>query len=69
MSPIRNGYAVSARWQFLGVLFSALLALSREQCDTFLFLARAARRRPVRPQRGSGRPLLTVLRHENATYT
>lgn len=28
MSPIRNGYAVSARWQFLGVLFSVLLALT-----------------------------------------
>jgi hypothetical protein len=28
MSPIRNGYAVSARWEFLGVLFSALLALA-----------------------------------------
>jgi hypothetical protein len=28
MSLIRNGYAVSARWEFLGVLFSALLALA-----------------------------------------
>jgi hypothetical protein len=28
MSLIRNGYAVSARWGFLGVLFSALLALA-----------------------------------------
>ena len=28
MSLIRNGYPVSARWGFLGVLFSALLALA-----------------------------------------
>jgi hypothetical protein len=28
MSLIRNGYAVSARWEFLGVLFSALLTLA-----------------------------------------
>ena len=28
ISLIRNGYAVSARWEFLGVLFSALLALA-----------------------------------------
>ena len=28
MSLVRNGYAVSARWEFLGVLFSALLALA-----------------------------------------
>jgi hypothetical protein len=28
MSLIRNGYAVSARWGFLGVFFSALLALA-----------------------------------------
>jgi hypothetical protein len=28
MSLIRNGYAVSTRWDFLGVLFSALLALA-----------------------------------------
>ena len=28
MSLVRNGYAVSARWDFLGVLFSALLALA-----------------------------------------
>jgi hypothetical protein len=28
MSPIRNAYAVSARWEFLGLLFSALLTLA-----------------------------------------
>ena len=28
MSLVRNGYAVSARWEFLGVLFSALLTLA-----------------------------------------
>jgi hypothetical protein len=28
MSLIRNAYAVSARWEFLGVLFSALLTLA-----------------------------------------
>jgi hypothetical protein len=28
MSPVRNGYAVSTRREFLGALFSALLALA-----------------------------------------